>query len=168
MRKTIMAGLVALLAGCGQAGTAAQSHAAASATPAHTVSDCAGHRGTRLATGPVPLCSWRVGGADGGTLYWSRYPHSYQYYWQPRAGDMLVTETFYLPGGPLGMPIAWDGRLVTLGDGCVAAETGPPKRLPGSCIVVQEEGRLRGMTPAERQSVADFWSVMRRFPAGQW
>src|SRR6266581_3705972 len=141
-----MAGLVALLAGCGSASTAAHSHGTPAAAPAHAATGCAG----------------------GGTLSWSRYPHTYQYYWQPRAGDMLVTETFYLPGGPLGMPIAWDGRLVTLGDGCVAAETGPPKRLPTSCIVVQEEGRLRGMTPAERQSVADFWSVMRGFPAGQW
>ena len=163
-----MAGLVALLAGCGSASTTDHSPGPGAAPAAHAVPGCAGHPGIRLAARPVSLCAWQVRGADGGTLYWSRYPHTYQYYWQPRAGDMLVTETLYLPGGPLGMPIAWDGRLVTLGDGCVAAETGPPKRLPTSCIVAQEQGRFRDMTPAEHQSVADFWLVMRGFPAGQW
>jgi hypothetical protein len=168
MRRTIMAGLVALLAGCGSASTMGHAPGTAAASPAHAVPGCAGHPGIRLATRPVSLCTRQVRGADGGTLYWSRYPHTYQYYWQPKAGDMLVTETFYLPGGPLGMPIAWDGRLVTLGDGCVADDTGPAKHQPTSCIVAQEQGRFRGMTPAEHQSVADFWSVMRGFPAGQW
>ena len=163
-----MAGLVILLAGCGSAGPAARSPAAGPAAPAHQITGCLGHPGTRLSARPVATCVLQVSGKDGGTLYWSRYPHTYQYYWQPRAGDMLVTETYYLPGGPLGMPIAWDGRLVSLGDGCVATETGPPKSMPTSCIVAQEEGRFRGMTPAERQSVADFWSEMRGFPAGQW
>ena len=141
--------------------------AAPQAAPARQVTGCLGHPGAPLDR-PVATCRWQVTGQDGGILYWSRYPHTYQYYWQPRAGDMLVTETYYLPGGPLGMPIAWDeqaglprGRL--RGDG-----TGPPERMPTSCIVTQEEGRFRGMTPAERQSVADFWSVMRGFPAGQW
>jgi|SRR5579859_2942985 len=163
-----MAGLVVLLAGCGATGTAARSPATAPASPGRQVQACLGHPGARLSAPPIAACGWQVPGRDGGTLYWSRYPHTYQYYWQPRSGDMLVTETKYLPGGPLGMPIGWDGRLVTLGDGCVAAETGPPGRQPTSCIVAQEEGRFRGMTPAERQSVADFWSVMRGFPAGQW
>jgi len=150
------------------ASAAPASAAPAHAAPAHAVAGCAGHRGIPLATRPVAVCTWQVGGKDGGTLYWSRYPHTYQYYWQPKSGDMLVTETYYLPGGPLGMPIAWDGRLVSLGDGCVATETGPPVRMPTSCIVEQQQGRFRSMTPAEQQSMADFWSVMRRFPHGQW
>jgi hypothetical protein len=168
VRKTIMAGLVVLLAGCGATGTVAHSPAAAPAAPAHQITGCLGHPGTPLSAGPIAMCRWQVTGQDGGTLYWSRYPHAYQYYWQPRAGDMLVTETYVRPNGPLGMPIAWNGRLVTLGDGCVLADANSATRPPASCIVAQQEGRFRGMTPAERQSAADFWSVMRRFPARQW
>ena len=168
MRATMMAGSVAvlaLLAGCGAAPAHTPGRPAA---PAHQARGCAGHPGTPLGSRADSPCVWQVRGRDGGTLYWSRYPHAYQYYWQPGSGDMLVTETYYLPGGPLGMPIAWNGRLVALGDGCVAADANSAKHPPSSCIVTQQEGRFRGMTPAERQSVADFWAVMRGFPAGQW
>lgn len=169
MRSTMMAGTVAvlaLLAGCGSA--TAHASGGKPAAPVHVIRGCVGHPGARLGSYAASACMWQVRGNDGGTLYWSRYPDAYQYYWQPTSGDMLVTETYYLPNGPFGMPIAWDGRLVSLGDGCVATETGPPKSRPTSCVVDQEEGRFRGMTPAEQQSVADFWSVMRGFPARQW
>ena len=82
-----MAGLVALLAGCGPATTAGHSPGPAAAPSARAVPGCTGHPGTRFATRPVSLCAWQVRGADEGTLYWSRYPHTYQYYWQQRLSE---------------------------------------------------------------------------------
>ena len=166
MRGPIVLGLVAALAGCGPA-AAAHHPGSSAASHARPVPGCAGHPGVVLGSPPAALCASRPTG-DGGVLYSARYPHAYAYYWLPRAGDMLVAETYYLPNGPLGMPLAWNGRLVTLGDGCVAADTISAVHPPTKCIDAREEGRFRDMTPAEQRTVDDFWAVMRKVAAGTW
>lgn len=159
----IVLGLVAALAGCG---TAAAAHHPGGASHARPVPGCAGP-GVSFGSPPASLCASRPTG-HGGVLYTTRYRHAYEYYWQPRAGDMLVTDTLFLKNGPLGMPLAWNGRLVTLGDGCVAADTISAVHPPTMCIDTREEGRFRGMTPVEQRTVDDFWAVMRKVPAGRW
>jgi hypothetical protein len=164
---------LALLAGCG---AAAAAHHPAKAAASHVVrpaAGCASQPGAAPGAAPgnkspgASVCGSLATG-HGSVLYWTRYRHAYEYYWQPRAGDMLVTDILFLPNGPLGMPLGWNGRLVTLGDGCVAADTVSAVRPPVSCIDSREEGRFRDMTPAEHRTVTDFWAVMRKVPASKW
>lgn len=132
-----------------------------------------------------------VGGTDQGVgVYWSDNLYQLAYYWHPDHGGMVVTEEFWKSchevslerhGAPCGLysgvPMTagaqgvdpWaNGRTIELADGCVVeapTDLGAP---PTWCSVVLDDGGLgplpgHQMTTVEADSIADYWSIMRRY-----
>lgn len=138
-----------------------------------------------------------VGGTDQGVgVYWSDNLYQLAYYWHPDSGGMVIQELFLKTchevslergGAPCGlysgvpMPATgtgvdpWaSGRFIWLADGCVVdtpTDLGAP---PTWCSEVSTNGGdsfLPGhqMTNVEAASVADYWSIMRRYtPDTYW
>lgn len=138
-----------------------------------------------------------VGGSDQGVgVYWSDNLYQLAYYWHPDSGGMVVQELFLKTchevslerhGAPCGLysgvPMTtntsgvdpWaNGRFIWLADGCVVdapTDLGAP---PTWCSLVLDdggEGPLPGhqMTSVEAASIADYWSIMRRYtPDTYW
>lgn len=153
---------------------------AVAATP-HNVAGCNNHAGVEFDSHLAYLC---VNGINGeGTLYWTQYLYTFQYYWHPNSGSMVVTETYYKPPGylagkvcnagttvcpplvtPFSLPLPprSNGRIVTLADGCVvSAPTLNP--VPTFCTSTSQGGQpaeTHQMTPVEQHSIDSFWKIM--------
>lgn len=137
-----------------------------------------------------------VGGTDQGVgVYWADNLYQLSYYWHPDHGGMVVQELFAKSchevslerhGAPCGLysgvPITaggagvdpWaNGRFIWLDDGCVASAPTDLGAPPTWCSVVLDdggEGPLPGrmMTTVEADSMADYWSIMRRYTPDQY
>lgn len=145
--------------------------APASAATPHNYAGCNNHLGVEYATHLAYLC---VNGGKG-TLYWTQYLYTFEYYWHPSNGDMVVTEVYFKPPGsvwlgeeplvtPVGLPLPprSNGRLVILADGCIVSAP-VLDVVPTFCLSTDhggQSGSFHQMTPVEQNSVRDFWTIM--------
>lgn len=130
-----------------------------------------------------------IAGNSGGTLYWTDYLFTRQFYDHPASGNLTVTESFYCGPSDHGHAGTYDNwcpkpapgivagthdyarRVISLADGCVITRwnvydsvASPPA--PQWCTS-QSTGLTRPTTALEKRSALAFWHVMNLVP-GEW
>lgn len=144
-RTTIIAALLLAVSGC-----------SASPGPVDTHGGCSapftGNSGVRA-------CVY-----GGGGLYSVSYPYENQYYWRPPGGYFSVAEVFYKNNAPGRAVANWQGRAISVGDGCLIDDNWIPsvKNPPQNCLDSRDD-QYRAATSEEQQSVLKFWQTMTKY-----
>ena len=109
-------------------------------------------------------CAYHAPGTGGG-VYLDDVLFENWYYWHPKAGDMVVDET-YAKGGAPGFHSFTGHRTIHFADSHEVAD-GPwlanfphNRKPPVDCSQAENDGLVQACTPAEQRSAMDFQYAM--------